>query len=388
MPPIGSRIGPPTTKLKIGESEMPTAHAAIITEANSPFTIETITVDPPQAGEVLVDIRAVGICHTDLALATGAFGTQFPAVLGHEGAGVVEAIGEGVTKVKPGDKVLLTFNSCGECARCRADDPSYCEHFVPLNLACMREDGSTRLHRDGAAVSGNFFGQSSFASKAVAHQRNVVKLADDADLATLAPLGCGIQTGAGAVMRSLAAQPGQSLAVIGGGAVGLSALLGGKLCGCAPIIVIEPNESRRLLATELGADHVIDPADGDAAEAVRRVVPSGVDLVVDTSGHLPAMISALGFIASKGKLGLVGVPAVSDATLPMPVFQWLTLGGTVRGIVEGDSDPDAFLPELIAYHAAGRLPFDKFVSYYPFEQINQAVADIHSGKSIKAVLTL
>lgn len=365
-----------------------TARAAVVAEANASFSIETITVAPPQAGEVLVDVRAVGICHTDLFQATGAFGTRFPAVFGHEGAGIVEAIGEGVTKVKPGDKVLLTFNSCGECASCHADEPSYCDHFVALNLGCMRPDGSTRLHLDGTEVSDNFFGQSSFASKAVANQRNVVKLADDADLAALAPLGCGIQTGAGGVMRSLEAQPGQSLVVIGGGAVGLSALLGGKICGCAPIIVVEPQESRRALARELGADHVIDPAIGDFVAAIGELVPAGVDLVVDSSGHVPTMTQALGIIGKRGKMGMIGVPTAPDATLPLPIFQWMALGGTVRGIVEGDSDPDVFLPELVAHHAAGRLPIDKFVTTYPFEEINQAIADIHHGNSVKAVLTM
>ena len=293
----------------------------------------------------------------------------------------------GVTKVAPGDKVLLTFNSCGNCLRCRAGDPAYCEQFTALNMACARADGSSRLHSHGRALSDNFFGQSSFASKAVASQRNVVKLEDDADLAVLAPLGCGIQTGAGAVLRSLEAKPGQSLVVIGGGSVGLSAVLGGRIAGCAPIILIEPQESRRALGREIGVDHAIDPAAGDMAEAVRAILPSGADLIVDTSGNANALSAALGLIANKGRLGLVGLPATMDAALPVPVVQWLTQGGTVRGIVEGDSDPDSFLPELAAYHRAGRLPFDRFVSTYPFAEINQAIADAHSGKAIKVVLT-
>ena len=363
------------------------AVAAVMPAANSPFDIQDITVDDPKAGEILVDIKAVGICHSDLVMVSGAFGTAFPAVFGHEGAGVVAAVGEGVVKVAPGDKVLLTFNSCGGCARCRADDPSYCERFTELNMACARADGSSRLHSRGAALSDNFFGQSSFASKAIANERNVVKLDDDADLAMLAPLGCGIQTGAGAVMRSLEAKPGQSLVVIGGGSVGLSAVLGGKISGCSPVILIEPQESRRAVGTSVGADHIVDPAAGDVAEQVRALVPGGVDLVVDTSGNVGAMAAALGMVANKGRLGLVGLPAAIDAALPVPVVQWLTQGGTIRGVVEGDSDPDVFLPELIEHHRAGRLPFDRFVSTYPFDKINDAIADAHSGKAIKVVLT-
>jgi aryl-alcohol dehydrogenase len=364
------------------------AIAAITPGANQPFKVEPISVDAPKHGEVLIDIKAVGICHSDLVMVAGAFGTRFPAVFGHEGAGIVEAVGDGVTKVAPGDKVLLTFNSCGECDRCRDDDPSYCLNFMAMNMACARADGSSRLHQHGADLSDNFFGQSSFASKAIATERNLIKLDADADLATLAPLGCGIQTGAGAVLRSLDAKAGQSLVVIGGGSVGLSALLGGTVAGCSPIIVIEPQQARRDIAMSLGADHAIDPDAGDIVEAVRAIVPAGADLVVDTSGFVPALSSAVNMIANKGKLGLVGLPGALDAALPVPIIQWLTQGGTVRGIVEGDSDPDVFLPELIAHHRAGNLPYDRFVKTYPFDQINEAIADAHSGAAIKVVLTL
>ncbi|MDB5577852.1 MAG: NAD(P)-dependent alcohol dehydrogenase [Bradyrhizobium sp.] len=366
---------------------MAEAIAAIMPGVNQPFSVEPITVDDPRAGEILIDIKAVGICHSDLVMVSGVFGTAFPAVFGHEGAGIVAAIGEGVTKVAVGDKVLLTFNSCGQCVRCKDDDPSYCANFTPMNMLCSRDDGSSRLHQHGKDLADNFFGQSSFASKAIATERNVIKLSPDADLAMLAPLGCGIQTGAGAVINSLCAKAGQSLVVIGGGSVGLSALLGGKIAGCAPLIVIEPQQSRRDMATELGADHVIDPVAGDIVEAVRAIVPAGADLVVDTSGFMPAVTSSTSMLATKGKIGLVGLPGDFTAVLPVPVIQWITMGGTVRGIVEGDSDPDVFLPALIAYHEAGRLPFDRFVTTYPFDQINQAIEDAHSGKSIKVVLT-
>ena len=367
---------------------MADAIAAVMPAANSAFSIEPITVDAPQRGEIMIDIKAVGICHSDLVMVSGAFGTAFPAVFGHEGAGVVAAVGEGVTKVAVGDKVLLTFNSCGVCIRCKDDDPSYCEQFTALNLACARGDGSSRLHSHGKALTDNFFGQSSLASKAIAMERNVVKIDKDADLAMLAPLGCGIQTGVGAVTRSLEAKPGQSLVVIGGGSVGLSAVLGGRLAGCLPIILIEPQQDRRTVASEIGANHVIDPGAGDIVAAVRALLPRGVDLVVDTSGHMPSVEASLGMLANKGKLGLVGLPGTLDAALPVPVIQWITSGGTVRGIVEGDSDPDQFLPDLIEHHRAGRLPFDRFVRTYPFDAINEAIADAHSGKAIKVVLTL
>ncbi len=362
--------------------------AAVLNQPNGPFAIETIDVGEPQAGEVRVAIKAVGVCHTDLVIASGALGLQFPAVLGHEGAGIVDAVGPGVTSVKPGDKVLLTFNSCGQCRHCHNDHPAYCDGFFPLNMTATRTDGSTRLHRGEAAVADNFFGQSSFAGLAIANERNVLKVDDDADLVALAPLGCGVQTGAGAVIRSLNAKAGETLVVLGGGAVGLSAVLGGKIAGCGTIIVIEPQDTRRKLALELGASHVIDPAAGDAVEAVRAILPAGADMVVDTSGYQPIVESAVNMIGNLGRLGLIGVPGSLDAVLPVPIMQWLTIGGTVRGIVEGDSDPKVFLPELIAHHKAGRLPIEKFSKTYRLADINQAIDDAHHGKCIKAVLTI
>lgn len=364
------------------------ATAAILREPNHPFSIEAVKIDPPRAGEVLVRIRAVGICHTDMVFASGAMGSPFPLILGHEGAGLVEAVGEGVAKVRPGQKVLLTFNSCGQCGQCHSGDPAYCQEFVALNFACVRGDGSSCVHDEAGQVSARFFGQSSFASHAIADERNVIALPDDADLTTLAPLGCGIQTGVGAVLRSLKAQAGSSLVVLGGGAVGLSAVLGGKIAGCSSIILIEPQEARRQLALELGADHVIDPASGDTAEQVRAILPQGANNVVDTSGNVGAISAALSMLAPHGALGLVGVPGSLDAVLPLPIVPAITFGYTIKGIIEGDSDPDTFLPELIALHAAGKLPIERFSTIYPFDQINQAIADSHSGKCVKAILVL
>jgi len=361
------------------------ATAAVLNQPNGPFDLEQVDVAEPKAGEVRVAIKAVGICHTDLVVASGAMGLQFPAVLGHEGAGIVESVGEGVTDLQPGDKVLLTFNSCGECKPCGHDEPAYCSHFVPLNMVAARADGSTRVTRDGAPVSDNFFGQSSFASVAIANRRNVLKVDADADLAVLAPLGCGIQTGAGGVMRSLAAREGESLVVLGAGAVGLSALLGGLIAGCATVIVVEPQESRRGMALELGATHVLD-GQGDVAAAVRAILPEGADMVLDTSGFMPVVQQSVNMIANRGRIGLLGVPGSLDAALSVPIVQFITQGGTVRGIIEGDSDPHVFLPELITHQKAGRLPIERFSKTYPAKQINEAIDDAHHGRAIKAVL--
>lgn len=362
--------------------------AAILREPNTPYAIQPVRFDPPGPGEILVRIHATGICHTDMVFASGAMGSPFPLILGHEGAGIVEQTGSGVTKVAAGDKVLLTFDSCGQCGECAAGNPAYCSEFVARNFACLRGDGSSCAHDDHGPVAARFFGQSSFATHAIAHERNIVPLPADADLAALAPLGCGVQTGVGAVLRSLKARPGSSLIVLGGGAVGLSAVMGGVIAECATIILIEPLETRRALGRELGAHHAIDPAAGDTVEQVRAILPAGANNIVDTSGSVGAIVAALGMLAPHGSLGLVGVPGSLDAVLPLPVVPAITYGYTIKGIIEGDSEPDRFLPELIALHAAGQLPIERFSTVYPFERINEAIADSSTGKCVKAILAL
>jgi aryl-alcohol dehydrogenase len=362
--------------------------AAILREPNTPYAIQPVQFDPPRLGEILVKIHATGICHTDMVFASGAMGSPFPLILGHEGAGIVEQVGEGVTKVVPGQKVLLTFDSCGHCGECGAGNPAYCAEFVARNFACVRGDGSSCAHDDHGPISARFFGQSSFASHAIALERNVIGLSDDADLTALAPLGCGIQTGVGAVLRSLAAKSGSSLIVLGGGAVGLSAILGGLIAGCSTIILIEPIESRRALGLELGAHHAIDPAVGDMAEQIMAILPGGANNIVDTSGNVGAISAGLAMLAPHGSLGLVGVPGSLDAVLPLPIIPAITYGYTIKGIIEGDSDPDEFLPQLIALHTEGKLPIERFSRVYSFDQINEAIADTHAGKCVKAILTL
>lgn len=365
------------------------AIAAILEGPQAPFRLVPVEIDAPRAGEILVRIKAVGICHTDLIFASGAMGSPFPLILGHEGAGLVEAVGAGVTHVRPGDKVLLTFDSCGACPNCKAGQPAYCHNFAALNFSCVCGDGRAHAHdHAGAAVASRFFGQSSFAQFAIGSTRNVVKLPDDADLAMLAPLGCGVQTGVGGVLRSLAARRGSSLVVIGGGAVGLSAVLGGVVADCSTIVLVEPRPERRALGMELGATHVIDPAAEDAAARVRAIVPGGVDNVFDTSGNVGALNAAIGMLAPKGTLGMVGIPGALDAALTLPIVPAISAGLGVKGIIEGDSDPQTFLPELAALHRDGLLPYDRFVSFYPFAAINEAIADSHAGKCVKAVLLL
>ena len=361
--------------------------AAIARLPGADFTLEEVSLDEPRADEILIRIAAVGLCHTDLLARDGVMPLSLPAVLGHEGAGVVERVGSNVTKVAPGDRVALTFRSCGQCARCNGGDPAYCYSMPALNYLGVRADGSKAIQSDGVDVSSNFFGQSSFATHALAYETNVLKLPDDIPLHLAAPLGCAIQTGAGSVMLALRCSTGSSILIAGGGPVGLAAVMGAVIQGCKTIIVSEPLPARRELALELGATHVVDPAEEpDLLAAVRRICPHGVDYALDTSGRPEVFNAAAAALATKGVLGLVGAP---PAGTPMPgnLGAMLVYGQTVRGIIEGDSEPETFIPELISHWRAGRLPLEKLVRTYPLGEINEAIAAQHRGDCVKVVLT-
>lgn len=360
--------------------------AAVAYTGQPRFKYETVEIEAPRADEILVRVLGVGLCHTDLVFSSGAAPYPFPAVFGHEGSGVVEAVGADVTKVKPGDSVLITFRSCGACDRCGTGDAAYCRTMPLLNYTGRRADGTSAISNDAGAVSSNFFGQSSFAGHAITYERNVVTVDPSLPVEIMGPLGCGIQTGAGAVMRSLAAKKGSAFLVTGGGSVGLSAVMGAKIQGCATIILVEPMESRRQLAMELGATHCIDPtATADVPAAVRAIAPMGVDNALDTTGIPAVQAAALACLGSKATLGLVGVSA-PGTPMPGDVNTVMTFGQSVKGIIEGDSDPDEFIPELIEHFKAGRLPFDKLVKKYRLSEINEAIAAQHHGECVKAVL--
>ena len=327
----------------------------------------------------------MGVCHTDIVFKETAAITP-PVVLGHEGAGIVEKVGAAVRKVRPGDRVAITFRSCGHCTRCDRGDAADCETMPLLNYAGMRPDGSRTLRKGETPVGSNFFGQSSFATHALTYERNVVVVPDDLPLHLMGPLGCGVQTGAGGIMRSLACEPGSSLLITGGGPVGLSAVMGAKIRRCGTIVLVEPHAARRALALDFGATHVINPAETpDLAAAVRAIVPVGVDYAFDTTG-IPAVQSAtLGALAPKGVYGIVGITPPGTG-LPGDVNTVMTYGLTVKGIIEGDSDPDVFLPELMAHFRRGELPFDRMITTFPFERINEAIAAQHHGECVKVVL--
>jgi aryl-alcohol dehydrogenase len=357
--------------------------AALSHGADTPFEIAAVDLDEPRADEVLVEVRAVGICHTDLTMRAAWPEELSPAVLGHEGAGVVEAVGADVTAVRPGDHVVLSYRRCGACPQCAAGHPTYCHDFRSLNAAGMRPDGTTTMRRGGAPVYGSFFGQSSFASHALAHETNVVVVGADVDMTIAAPLGCGVQTGAGAILNVL--QPGTdaSLVVFGAGGVGLSAVMAARATGVGTIVAVDPVAHRRTVAAQVGATATIDPSHEDVVDAIRELTGDGATHALDTTANGAVVNQAVNALARRGTLALVGIGVPQ---IPLDVANVVSGGKTIRGVIEGDAVPQDFIPRLLALHADGRLPLEKLVRTYAFEDIDTAAAEAADGTTIKPVL--
>ncbi len=360
--------------------------AAVAYEERAPLVIEELELSEPGPEGILVRMAGVGLCHTDVKVRDGGLGVPKPVVLGHEGAGVVERVGERVTKVKPGDHVVLTFDSCGACGPCRRGDSAYCDESSALNFLDGRSGAPGSFQKDGKLIHGHFFGQSSFSTYAVARPQNTVRVRQDAPLEILGVLGCGVQTGAGAVMNALRPKAGDTIAVFGTGSVGLSAILGAVVCGCSAIIAVDVLASRLEMARRLGATHAV-LANGqlDTAEEVRKIVRGGVDYALGTTGRAQSNEQAVQALAARGTFGFVASPAGSHLAVNMSTV--MGRGLTIRGIVQGDSQPEVFIPHLIDLYLGGRFPFDRFVSLYKFEEINQAIEDQARGQVIKPIFT-
>jgi aryl-alcohol dehydrogenase len=360
--------------------------AAVIYERSGKFTIEQLELSEPNADEVLVRIVATGICHTDLAARDQHLPIPLPSVLGHEGAGVVEKVGSRVTKVKPGDHVALSWMSCGECTSCKAGKDSYCVNFLPLNFSGARPDGTTTLRKGDQVIHGSFFGQSSFANFALATERNIVKVSEDVPLEILGPLGCGIMTGAGAVMNSLQAGPGTSIAIFGVGPVGMSAVLSAVVCECAIIVAVDIHEGRLKVAKEMGATHTVNASKEDPVKAIQDITGGGPHFSLECVGNPAVFRQTVDVLPILGVCGLLGVVAPgTEVSLNMDLIM---NGRTIKGIIEGDSIPDQFIPKLIELYKQGRFPFDRLITFYPFDDIEKAVEDMEKGLVIKPVLRL
>jgi aryl-alcohol dehydrogenase len=360
--------------------------AAVVFEKSGNFCVEQLEISDPYDDEVLVRIVGAGICHTDLGARDQHLPIPLPSVFGHEGSGVVEKVGTRVIKVKPGDHVVLTWDCCGACTSCKAGRDSYCLNFFLHNFNGARPDGTTTLRKGDQVIHGSFFCQSSFADFALANERNVVKVREDIPLEILGPLGCGVQTGAGAVMNTLQPRPGASIAIFGVGTVGMSAVLGALVCGCTTIIAVDINPDRLETAKELGATHTVNAGEVDPVEAILDITDGGAEFTLECVGNPKVLRQAVDALPRCGVCGLLGVvPPGTEVGLDMDAIM---NGRTVRGIIEGDSIPDLFIPKLIELYSRGRFPFDRLITFYPFDEINNAVEDMEKGRVIKPVLRL
>ena len=366
--------------------------AAVAPGGGAAFELVEVVLDALRDDEVLVDVVAAGMCHTDLSASSGAIPFPLPGVLGHEGAGRVRETGSAVTRVSPGDAVLLTFTSCRRCQACRSGHPAYCEHHLQWNLlGGRRRDGSSTVRREPEGVlNAHFFGQSSFARQAIVDEASLVRMpagTSDEELTVYAPLGCGLQTGAGAVLNVLRPTTDTVLAVSGAGAVGLAAVMAAAASAVGTIVAIDIVPSRLQLAMELGATAVIDAGRDDVAEELRKLTDDrGVDAAVETSGNLGVLETMMGALAVGGTCLVIGAPrAGSSASFDVNA---LLPGRRIVGVTLGDSEPERLIPQLIGLHRSQRFPIERLQQRYRFEQINQAAADAASGAVVKPILVM
>ena len=360
--------------------------AAIIEEKGKNFEIVDMDLDPPKAGEVLVRIAACGVCHTDDMARLQFAPVPLPAVFGHEGCGIIEKTGEGVTDFKVGDKVGFSYGWCGKCEACRTAKPYACLENYRLNFGGVQFDNTKRLRYKGREVS-SFFGQSAFATHSVVHLNNLIPAPDDVPLELIGPLGCGIQTGAGAIFNYLRPEADTSILVTGCGSVGLSCIMAAKIAGCSKIIACDIMESRLQLALELGATHVLNAENvADTVSAVLDLTGgAGVNYAVDCTGIPACVRRSLVSTCSAGVCVVLGM--TQDLTIHVET-ELMGRSRTLAGLVEGLSIPQVFIPKLLNYYRQGRFPFDSLIKLYDFNDINKAFEDSNSGKVVKAVLKM
>jgi aryl-alcohol dehydrogenase len=364
--------------------------ALVVKEKDAPFEEREIDLGEPGRGEALVRIVASGVCHTDAITRAGDMPMPFPAVLGHEGAGVVEKIGAGVTQVVPGDKVIIGWPSCGECRNCLDGQPRYCLRTGDALVSGRRFKGDLRgetaYSTDGQPINGHFFGQSSFATYSIVSADAVVKVADQAPLELLGPLACGLATGAGAVLNEARPRLGDSLLIVGVGAVGLGAIMAARNSGVTRIIAADIHDNRLELARELGATHTLNSRATDLVDGVRNITGSTVDFAFDCTGVIPVIETLAETVGMLGTLVLIGgAPAGARFSLDHLRTLW---GKRVVGVLGGGGRSGQLILALVDLHQQGRFPFDRLVKYYELGEIDQALADSNSGQVIKPILRM
>ncbi|MFC8680399.1 alcohol dehydrogenase catalytic domain-containing protein [Microbacterium ureisolvens] len=353
---------------------MTAAVAALVRERGGSVALTDVALRAPGEHELVVRVMASGVCATDLFGIDGGAGDRYPAVFGHEGAGIVEAVGSGVTRSRPGDRVILGFGSCGACPACQGGHPAYCERFAELNYA-RRSDAATP---DGERVTTGWMAQSSWATHVVVQESAVAPIGPDVPWEVAATLGCGILTGAGTVLNVLRPVTGDALLVLGAGTTGLAAVMAAAHRGVGRIVVSDPVAARRALALELGATEAHAPDELTASPVFTQVV--------DTVGSQQSLDTAIAALAPRGVAATVALkPGANPVTVSQTRVLW---GRTLTGVIEGDSDVLRDVPLLAALWRAGRLPVERLVAPYAFADAATAIADARAGRVVKPVLVM
>lgn len=362
--------------------------AAVSREINA-LAVEEVELQAPQTGEVLVRMHAAGVCHSDLHTYKGELRTVPPVVLGHEGAGVIEAVGPGVTKFKPGDRVMINWlPACMECPTCLAGRPTLCEKLPATTLQSRMPDGTLRhTTLDGLALK-PYLSSATMGDFAVVHQNGLVPLPDDVSFEVGAVIGCAVMTGVGAVLNTAQLTPGSSAAVIGCGGVGLSALLGCALAGCYPLIAVDVEPRKLEFARELGASHTLNAREADVVKELRGLTRIGPDYAFDSVGAAGTIVQALTSVRPGGTAVVMGMHALKQE-VPIPAAVLIAQNKRLLGSFAGSSRPLVDLPKLIELYRGGRLPVDKLISHrYGLNQVAQAFADLEAGKIARGVLVM
>jgi Zn-dependent alcohol dehydrogenase len=361
--------------------------AAVLHEVGAPLALEELDLQPPRAREVKVRVEAAGVCHSDYHYMTGDLRCLLPVVVGHEGAGVVEAVGAEVEGVRPGDRVALLWRPrCGRCRPCLAGQPVMCElGRVQAITGGLPDDGTTRLRLDGREVH-HLMGVSCFAERVVVSEKSVVKVPDAIPSPIAAITGCAVITGVGAVLNVAGQCAGRALIVIGAGGVGLCAVMGARLAGAEPIIAVDVDAAKLELAQQLGATRLVLAGRDDVVEEVRSEVPDGVDWAIEAVGGAHTLQQAIACLRPGGTAVAVGLSR-ADATFEIPINELVQRQKRVVGSLYGSANPPLDLPRLWRLYEAGRLPLDALLGeQYPLESVNEAYAALVSGAVGRAVL--
>jgi NDMA-dependent alcohol dehydrogenase len=361
--------------------------AAVLYETGSPLVVEEVSVEDPRDGEVLVRIAYAGMCHSDKSIARGGQPAALPAVLGHEGAGVVEAVGPGVTSVAVGDHVVLLWRAgCRHCYYCDRGAPAICEMGITARANGRMPDGTTRYAVDGRPVN-HFNAVSTFAQYSVCPEVSVVRIPPEIPLDRAAVVGCAVLTGIGAVFNAGQVRPGARTAVVGCGGVGLNVVQGCAIAGAEVVVAIDPSADKREMALTFGATHAIDPTAVDPVAAVLDITGGiGADEVFEAVGQVATLEQASAMTRRGGTTVMIGMPA-ADARLPVNPLAQIVADKTLRGSIYGSSDFAVDVPRILGLYQAGRLRLDELVTgTYPLSQVNEAMDALGRSDVARSVI--